>query len=478
MPNSLQQNRKKFSSLQASRSGASSLQPQSRGFSSLNQGSNIRDFIKNLPPAPQSRVPIGPIQQQISKPSVNVPSGNAAATSPARQQFVQQATQTPQQAPQTFTTPSGASGTVEQLQALGGSQAPQQAAPPTLSVSPTPSAQPTQQQPISKSQELKDFIATLAKSQQERELEERLNATLSGGEQSINQIRNQPIAQNFITGQAAAVERQTQQQATGLQRELERLSGQRGEQSEQQRFLLDLMQQERTGEESSRRFDIGQQNVQTEQQLEQSKFDESKRQFGIKEQSVDTQIVQAGGRSVLINSQTGEEIRDLGATEGALARFATLSKAAEDAKSAGEDVSPFLKELGSVATTNVSDLKGRVAINTVGAGALFGIKVPGTDAFDFAADLETLKADIGFGILQQMREASKTGGALGQVSERELAFLQATLGSLNQLQSAGNFNKNLDRVQKSINRWTSSVESSGGSFTTAGGNQVTITETQ
>ena len=43
---------------------------------------------------------------------------------------------------------------------------------------------------------------------------------------------------------------------------------------------------------------------------------------------------------------------------------------------------------------------------------------------------QTLKAKIGFAELNKMREASPTGGALGQVTERELAFLQAVRGKL------------------------------------------------
>lgn len=477
MPNSLQTNRKKFLSLQSRSPGFSSLQPP---------GSSVQDLIKRVAvPGQQSRAVTGPIQppsQTISKPSPEIPSGNTAATTP-RSQFVQQQAQQPAQ--QTFTTPSGATGSVAQLQALGGQ--PSVATPQTTVAQPVAGpvaasvgvpAAPTRE-PVSKSQELRDFISTLARSERERELQERIANVQTGTQKGIQDIGQQTIPLQFITGQQRAVEQRGLAQAGALQSELERLTGQRAEESSQRRFLLDIAQQEQTGAEEARRFDVGQQNIQTEQALAQRKFEEGVRQFGVEQQGIDTQIVQARGRSLLVNSQTGKEIRDLGATEGALARFAQASKDAADAKDAGEDVSPFLRELGKVATTNISDLKTRVAVNTVGLGALTSIKIPASKAFDFAADLEVLKADIGFGILQQMREASKTGGALGQVSERELAFLQATLGSLNQLQSAANFNKNLDRVQESVNRWTSAVETSGGgTFTTAGGNQVTITETK
>lgn len=74
--------------------------------------------------------------------------------------------------------------------------------------------------------------------------------------------------------------------------------------------------------------------------------------------------------------------------------------------------------------------------------------VGGTAAADVRALTDTVRANIGFDRLQAMREASPTGGALGQVTERELAFLQATLGSLEQSQSEEQLLQNLDRLER------------------------------
>lgn len=57
-------------------------------------------------------------------------------------------------------------------------------------------------------------------------------------------------------------------------------------------------------------------------------------------------------------------------------------------------------------------------------------RVPGTNTFSLGEDIDTIKANLGFDRLQQMRDASPTGGALGQVSERELAQLERTVRSL------------------------------------------------
>jgi hypothetical protein len=50
----------------------------------------------------------------------------------------------------------------------------------------------------------------------------------------------------------------------------------------------------------------------------------------------------------------------------------------------------------------------------------------GTTA-DTEADIAALKAKTGFAVLQEMRAASKTGGALGNISDKEEALLQNAL---------------------------------------------------
>ena len=62
--------------------------------------------------------------------------------------------------------------------------------------------------------------------------------------------------------------------------------------------------------------------------------------------------------------------------------------------------------------------------------------------------METIRANVGFDKLQAMREASPTGGALGAVTEKELAFLQAVFGSLRQDISPENVTRNLTRLRE------------------------------
>lgn len=73
--------------------------------------------------------------------------------------------------------------------------------------------------------------------------------------------------------------------------------------------------------------------------------------------------------------------------------------------------------------------------------------MPGSDAANVRAQLEnTLRSQVGFGVLQAMRDASKTGGALGQVSNIENILLQENLAALANTQSADALRDQLDKI--------------------------------
>jgi len=92
-----------------------------------------------------------------------------------------------------------------------------------------------------------------------------------------------------------------------------------------------------------------------------------------------------------------------------------------------------------------------VGPNTTGALAatkdlpFFGAS---TDSGRLANALATIKANVGFDNLQNMRENSPTGGALGAVTEKEIAFLQAMQGSLEQAQTPADLAANLKRLDE------------------------------
>ena len=75
-------------------------------------------------------------------------------------------------------------------------------------------------------------------------------------------------------------------------------------------------------------------------------------------------------------------------------------------------------------------------------------KLPGTDSFRLQTTLDTIFANIAFGELTAMRAASPTGGALGQVSERELALLGGVQASLKMGIGDKLMKENLNKVRK------------------------------
>ena len=76
------------------------------------------------------------------------------------------------------------------------------------------------------------------------------------------------------------------------------------------------------------------------------------------------------------------------------------------------------------------------------------------------ANLDTLKSQIGVHTLQAMRDASKTGGAVGQVTEKEWPILQNQLGALQQAQTTAEFRKNLGYVKETMQRVQDNVKKS------------------
>ena len=115
--------------------------------------------------------------------------------------------------------------------------------------------------------------------------------------------------------------------------------------------------------------------------------------------------------------------------------------------------SPYQAERTARIRDNISNLRGQVGPLTTGLGGSLINKIAGTPARDFSAQVESLKANIGFGELAEMRAASKTGGALGNISDRENALLSATLGSLDPTQSPEAFRRQLDQIEASLARW-------------------------
>ena len=90
-------------------------------------------------------------------------------------------------------------------------------------------------------------------------------------------------------------------------------------------------------------------------------------------------------------------------------------------------------------------------------GAIMGT-IWGTTARDLEANVQTVVANLGFQQLQAMREASPTGGALGQVAVKELEALQSVVANLKRDQSPKQLRDNLEKVKLHYNNWKKTLE--------------------
>ena len=73
--------------------------------------------------------------------------------------------------------------------------------------------------------------------------------------------------------------------------------------------------------------------------------------------------------------------------------------------------------------------------------------VPASARVDAEQLASTIKGNVGFDRLQQMRNESPTGGALGAINKQEMDLLSSVLGSLDLSQSETQLLQNLDRLE-------------------------------
>lgn len=94
--------------------------------------------------------------------------------------------------------------------------------------------------------------------------------------------------------------------------------------------------------------------------------------------------------------------------------------------------------------------------NPVATGGFIGgmsSNIYGTDAYSLEKTVQTIKANLAFDELQKMRAASKTGGALGAVSERELGLLESAVASLDPGLPRSQLMANLQKVNEHYQNW-------------------------
>ena len=174
-----------------------------------------------------------------------------------------------------------------------------------------------------------------------------------------------------------------------------------------------------------------------------------------------------GGVPNLVNpSQTtgaGDRVIPLSTPEQEITAAANKERATTQAKGEGkttaerEATKPQQQTSLSAKQAKVKLLnelidQAKMQAGTFTTGFIGGLtqSIPGSPAHDLSNTLDTIKSNIGFDKLQEMRDSSPTGGALGQVSERENTLLQSVWGALLQSQSEKQFKVNLERVRRQV----------------------------
>jgi hypothetical protein len=94
---------------------------------------------------------------------------------------------------------------------------------------------------------------------------------------------------------------------------------------------------------------------------------------------------------------------------------------------------------------------------TTGLVGKLASQIPGWDAYNVAKQIDTIKANIGFEQLADMRANSPTGGALGQIAIKELDFLQAALGNLDIGQDADQLVQTMNDVRSHYQNYRDTI---------------------
>lgn len=121
-----------------------------------------------------------------------------------------------------------------------------------------------------------------------------------------------------------------------------------------------------------------------------------------------------------------------------------------DSQIAGKDV---LLNTITQAQAILADDQNSFIPTTAGLTGFLGNIVGGSPGANLKGKIATIKSNLAFDRLQAMRDASKTGGALGAVSQEELRLLEGSVASLERSQSAQQLAENLQTVYYHYNRF-------------------------
>jgi len=219
----------------------------------------------------------------------------------------------------TFTGGGAASGT-----GLGaiqmGVEMPQMPASPTSPTSPTTRNVTPPKDYYEKSRTaMDDYMRSLSPSDAENDVTRRRDNLYESTRSGVNRQEESAIPMNFITGRQRVIEDRGREAVAPLESELARLTTQRTALSAGKKERATF--EKNLGDEMKADDRYAQGTLQTlGNDVVRLRPDGSQEVVYKGTPEVKTQIVQSGGKNVLINSATGAVMADLGATEGSLSR--------------------------------------------------------------------------------------------------------------------------------------------------------------
>lgn len=356
--------------------------------------------------------PLGSFNQTPAIPQKNldalsVPPSNTSATSPAKTQFINSLA-TPQNPAQPTPTPQtpGAGSPI-----TGNTQTPSGA---TVNAGTGALVAPPAADPNANYRSAFDsYLQSLQPSTAETEGSKYLADLTLQSKKDYEDALNRPgETMGFATGEAARVNRNNAFGIEAASNSLNALTGARTAQTGATKARLDFEQSIRGKQEPSIEK-VGNDIVRIAPDGTATKI-----YTGTPEQK--TQIVQAGGRSVLVDQNTGKVIADLGASEASLTRAAAADKAATTAStaaaSANSEASGAVDLIDSILGGNYQALTG------IPGPTAF---LPGTQAQYTKNQINELKGMLSL----ENRAKLKGSGAISDFEAKTLGQAASALGT-------------------------------------------------
>jgi len=387
--------------------------------------SGVQQYPQPISPTRGVRNDPSRITANTAATSTNVPS-LTTQPNPARQQFVQSQIQNVD--PNVFTTPSGAKVNADTGR-LADTSFGEGAFynPPDSSARATTRSDPQ----ASYRSAFDSYISSLQPSSKEQEAQKYLSGLLDTSRREEEKALQTGETLGFASGEASRVNRNRAFDIQAASDALSSLTGQRSAMTEAQKARLDF-EKSLLGD-AAEGFTLGE---------GQRRFDAQGNVIASNTIASDGGVTKAADSWASLVARGDAKLSDVptalkSSVADILSNQTTLG--GEEARNLGK---------AALVINKAQEALSKVSALSAGIGGQSLRNIGGTPAFDLAQTVNTIQGNIGFAELQAMRDASPTGGALGQVSERELQLLSSVISALDTAQSPSQLKENLGQVVK------------------------------